>query len=103
MFVLILSLLFNESGATGLQRAGALIKEPLNSHKQINDISRYIMPILGQVALNDPAQKKNPIWETSAHNDPSSEQLKEISQVALNDTTPRNSLSHPPIILKKKN
>ena len=24
--------------ATGLQRAGALIKEPLNSHKQINDI-----------------------------------------------------------------
>ena len=38
MLVLILSLLFNESGATGLQRAGALIKEPLNSHKQINDI-----------------------------------------------------------------
>ena len=38
MFLLILSLLFNESGATGLQRAGALIKEPLNSHKQINDI-----------------------------------------------------------------
>ena len=37
MFLLILSLLFNESGATGLQRAGALIKEPLNSHKQIND------------------------------------------------------------------
>ena len=33
-----MSLLFNESGATGLQRAGALIKEPLNSHKQINDI-----------------------------------------------------------------
>ena len=26
------------------------------------------MPILGQVALNDPAQ--NPIWETSALNDP---------------------------------
>ena len=52
-------------------------------------------------ALNDPAQK-NPIWETSAHNDPSSEQLKEISQVALNDPAPRNSLSHPPIILKKK-
>ena len=26
------------SEATGLQRAGALIKEPLNSHKQINDI-----------------------------------------------------------------
>ena len=47
MFLLILSLLLNESratglrhshGATGLQRAGALIKEPLNSHKQINDI-----------------------------------------------------------------
>ena len=38
MFLLILSLLFNESGATGLQRAGLLIKEPLNSHKQINDI-----------------------------------------------------------------
>ena len=47
MFLFILSLLFNESGATGLQhsrgtsglqRAGALIKEPLNSHKQINDI-----------------------------------------------------------------
>ena len=42
MFLLILSLLFNasfgESGASGLQRAGALIKEPLNSHKQINDI-----------------------------------------------------------------
>ena len=38
MLVLILSLLFIESGATGLQRAGALIKEPLNSHKQINDI-----------------------------------------------------------------
>ena len=48
MFVLILSSLFNESGATGLvakphgatglQRAGALIKEPLNSHKQINNI-----------------------------------------------------------------
>ena len=46
--LLILSLLLNESGATGLvakphrasglQRAGALIKEPLNSHKQINDI-----------------------------------------------------------------
>ena len=26
------------SPASGLQRAGALIKEPLNSHKQINDI-----------------------------------------------------------------
>ena len=53
MFVnlLILSLLFNASfgesgatglqrsrGASGLQRAGALIKKPLNSHKQINDI-----------------------------------------------------------------
>ena len=47
MFLLILSLLFNDSGATGLQhsrgtsglqRAGALIKEPLNLHKQINDI-----------------------------------------------------------------
>ena len=38
MFLLILSLLLNELGATGLQRAGALIKEPLNSHKQINDI-----------------------------------------------------------------
>ena len=38
MFLLILSLLLNESGATGLQRAVALIKEPLNSHKQINDI-----------------------------------------------------------------
>ena len=41
MFLLILSLLFNESGATscsGLRRARALIKEPLNSHKQINDI-----------------------------------------------------------------
>ena len=38
MFLLILSLLCNESGATVLQRAGALIKEPLNSHKQINDI-----------------------------------------------------------------
>ena len=40
MFLLILSLLFNESGATGLQRARVLIKEPLNSHKQIhvNDI-----------------------------------------------------------------
>ena len=53
MFVnlLILSLLFNASfgesgatglqhsrGASGLQRSGALIKEPLNSHKQINDI-----------------------------------------------------------------
>ena len=36
--LLILSLLLNESGATGLQRAGALINEPLNSHKQINDI-----------------------------------------------------------------
>ena len=36
--LLILSLFFNESGATGLQRAGALTKEPLNSHKQINDI-----------------------------------------------------------------
>ena len=49
MFVLILPLFFNvvfcdtglaakPRGATGLQRAGALIKEPLNSHKQINDI-----------------------------------------------------------------
>ena len=38
MFLLILSFLLNESRATGLQRAGALIKEPLNSHKQINDI-----------------------------------------------------------------
>ena len=38
MFLLILSLLFNESEATGLQRAGALIKEPLNSHKQNNDV-----------------------------------------------------------------
>ena len=38
MFLLILSLFFNESRATGLQGAGALIKEPLNSHKQINDI-----------------------------------------------------------------
>ena len=49
MFLLILSLFFNvvfcDTGfvampcrATGLQRAGALIKEPLNSHKQINDI-----------------------------------------------------------------
>ena len=45
------------------------------------------MPILGQVALNDPAQ--NPIWETSALNDPTSEQLKEISQVALNDPDPQ--------------
>ena len=49
--LLILPLLFNASvgesgatglrcscGASGLQRAGALIKEPLNSHKQINDI-----------------------------------------------------------------
>ena len=40
--LLILSIFFNaslgESGAAGLQRAGALIKEPLNSHKQINDI-----------------------------------------------------------------
>ena len=41
MFVelLILSLLFNglqhSRGTTGLQRAGALIKEPLNSHKHI--------------------------------------------------------------------
>ena len=53
MFVnlLILYLLFNASfgesratglqcsrGASGLRRAGALIKELLNSHKQINDI-----------------------------------------------------------------
>ena len=44
MFVhlLILSLLLNasfgESRASGLQRAGMLIKEPLNPHKQINDI-----------------------------------------------------------------
>ena len=49
MFILVLSLFFNvifcDTGlaakprrATGLQRAGALIKEPLNSHKQINDI-----------------------------------------------------------------
>ena len=41
MFVklLILSLVFYGSfGETGFQRAGALIKEPLNSHKQINDI-----------------------------------------------------------------
>ena len=41
MFVnlLTLSLFFNASfSETGLQRAGALIKEPLNSHKQINDI-----------------------------------------------------------------
>ena len=30
--------MFGESGATGLQRAGAIIKEPLNSNKQINDI-----------------------------------------------------------------
>ena len=45
------------------------------------------MPILGQVALNGPAQ--NPIWETSALNDPTSEQLKEISQVALNDPDPQ--------------
>ena len=29
---------FGESRTTGLQRAGALIKEPLNSHNQINDI-----------------------------------------------------------------
>ena len=40
--LLILSIFFNalfgESRATGLQRAGALIKEPLNSNKQINDI-----------------------------------------------------------------
>ena len=58
------------------------------------------MPILGQVALNDPAQ--NPIWETSALNDPTSEQLKEISQVALNDPDPqkKKSLKHP--LLKKK-
>ena len=42
MFVnlLILSLFFNASlGETGLQRAEVLIKEPLNSHKQINDIA----------------------------------------------------------------
>ena len=38
MFLLILSLLFNESEATGLQRAGALIKEPLNSHKKTSDV-----------------------------------------------------------------
>ena len=44
MFVklLILSLLFNglqhSRGTTGLQRAGALIKEPLNSHKQTSDV-----------------------------------------------------------------
>ena len=42
MFLLILSLLFNglqhSRGTTGLQRAGALIKEPLNSHKQTNDV-----------------------------------------------------------------
>ena len=60
------------------------------------------MPILGQVALNDPAQ--NPIWETSALNDPTSEQLKEISQVALNDPDPqkKKSLKHP-LLKKKKN
>ena len=49
------------------------------------------MPILGQVALNDPAQ--NPIWETSALNDPTSEQLKEISQVALIDPQLKENLS----------
>ena len=42
MFLLILSLLFNglqhSRGTTGLQRDGALIKEPLNSHKQTNDV-----------------------------------------------------------------
>ena len=44
MFVklFILCLFFNglqhSCRVTGLQRAGALIKEPLNSHKQINDI-----------------------------------------------------------------
>ena len=48
MFILILSIFFtvvfcdtglqHSCGASGLQRAGALIKEPLNSHKQINDI-----------------------------------------------------------------
>ena len=39
MFLLILPLFFNVVFCdTGLQRAGALIKKPLNSHKQINDI-----------------------------------------------------------------
>ena len=47
MFVLILSLLFNESGATGLrhsrgtsglQRAGALIKKPISLNRQTNDV-----------------------------------------------------------------
>ena len=39
MFLLILPLFLNVVFCdTGLQRAGALIKEPLNSHKQINDI-----------------------------------------------------------------
>ena len=67
---------------------------------KVTEISSCKMPILGQVALNDPAQ--NPIWETSALNDPTSEQLKEISQVALNDPDPqkKKSLKHP--LLKKK-
>ena len=42
--------------------------------------------------LHSMTPPKTLIWETSALNDPSSEQLKEILQVVLNDPTPRNSL-----------
>ena len=38
--ILILSLLLYASfGEMGLQKAGALIKEPLNSHRQTNDVA----------------------------------------------------------------
>ena len=66
--------------------SNATIQQQLNGD---NMVSSRKMGILGQVALNDPAQ--NPHLG-NALNDPSSEQLKEISQVALIDPTPRNSL-----------
>ena len=58
---------------------------------KLRTMSRCKMGIPGQAALNDPAQ--NPHFGKRVHSmTPPSEQLKEISQVVLNDPTPRNSL-----------
>ena len=59
------------------------VKAQQDSYDVLHGTSGVVVkiPILGQVALNDPAQ--NPIWETSALNDPPQECFKEISNNAL--------------------
>ena len=80
------------SAASGGHLDIVLLMLELGANNFNEAMARVVVKWGFQDKLHSMTPPKTLIWETSALIDPSSEQLKEISRVVLNDPAPRNSL-----------